>query len=156
MVGQLTLDQHIGVRIPGGQPTHSKALTFSLTHTPESTSVGDYVGTSIAPMVWVRIDAAARAFAAQLRREFKQEYERDPRALRTALLKAMRFEFPLRRGRPNDPRIDEAIRMLGEGKSIREILCLQTSGFEKLDTYGRYLAEKGLRTAISRRRNSKA
>jgi hypothetical protein len=26
MVGQLTLDQHIGVRIPGGQPTDNKLL----------------------------------------------------------------------------------------------------------------------------------
>ena len=26
MVGQLTLDQHIGVRIPGGQPIENKAL----------------------------------------------------------------------------------------------------------------------------------
>ena len=27
MVGQLTLDQHIGVRIPGGQPIENKDLT---------------------------------------------------------------------------------------------------------------------------------
>jgi hypothetical protein len=35
--GQLTLDQHIGVRIPGGQPTENKAvrLIYSLLRKPE-------------------------------------------------------------------------------------------------------------------------
>ena len=32
------------------------------------------------------------------------------------------------------------------------MLRLQIPGFERLDTYGRYLAEKGLRAAIARRR----
>jgi predicted oxidoreductase len=45
--------------------------------------------------------------------------------------------------------------MLEQGKSIKEILRLQTRGFDKLDTYGRYLAEKGLRTAIARRRKKR-
>jgi len=30
MVGQLTLDQHIGVRIPGGQPNDNKAVVHPL------------------------------------------------------------------------------------------------------------------------------
>jgi hypothetical protein len=30
MVGQLTLDQHIGVRIPGGQPNDTKGLIDEL------------------------------------------------------------------------------------------------------------------------------
>jgi predicted oxidoreductase len=42
--------------------------------------------------------------------------------------------------------------MLEQGKSIKEVLRLQTRNFDKVDTYGRYLAEKGLRTAVSRRR----
>jgi predicted oxidoreductase len=42
--------------------------------------------------------------------------------------------------------------MREQGKSVQEILRLQTRGFDKLDTYGRYLAEKGLRSAITRRR----
>ena len=58
----------------------------------------------------------------------------------------------LRRGRPNDPRIDAAVRMHEQGKSIKEILRLQTRNFDKVDTYGRYLAEKGLQTAVTRRR----
>jgi predicted oxidoreductase len=39
--------------------------------------------------------------------------------------------------------------------AVKEILRLQTRGFDKLDTYGRYLAEKGLRTAIARRRKKR-
>jgi hypothetical protein len=33
--------------------------------------------------------------------------------------------------------------------SIKEILRLQTRNFDKVDTYGRYLAENGLRTAVT-------
>ena len=44
------------------------------------------------------------------------------------------------------------MRMIEQGKTVKEILRLQTRGFDKLDAYGRYLAEKGLRMAIARRR----
>ena len=100
----------------------------------------------------MRLEALAREFAAQVRMECQEELVRDPKALRTAVLELVRRELPLRRGRPNDPRIDAAVRMLEQGKSVKEILRLQTRGFDKLDTYGRYLVEKGLRAAISRRR----
>jgi len=99
-----------------------------------------------------RLEALTHDFAAQIHRDFTQEITQDPKALRASVLRLVRRALPLRRGRPNDPRIDAAMRMLEQGKSIREILRLQTRGFEKLDTYGRYLAEKGLRTAIARRR----
>jgi hypothetical protein len=42
--------------------------------------------------------------------------------------------------------------MIQQGKSIKEILRCQIPDFQQMDTYGRYLAEKGLRTAIARRR----
>jgi hypothetical protein len=42
--------------------------------------------------------------------------------------------------------------MIRQGKTIKEILRLQTPRFEELDVYGRYLAEKGLRMGITRRR----
>jgi hypothetical protein len=42
--------------------------------------------------------------------------------------------------------------MFEQGTRIKEILRLQIPGFEKVDTYGRYLADKGLRAAITRRR----
>ena len=99
-----------------------------------------------------RLEALTREFGRRVRRECHQELVRDLKALRVAILQMVRREFPLRRGRPNDPRIDAAIRMLEQGMSIKEILRFQTRGFDTLDTYGRYLAEKGLRAAIARRR----
>ena len=99
-----------------------------------------------------RLEAMTRAFGAQLRRDCREELNRNPKAIRTAILRLVRHELPLRRGRPNDPKLDEAMLLLNEGKSVKEILRLQTTGFDGLDPYGRYLAEKGLRAAISRRR----
>jgi len=99
-----------------------------------------------------RLGVFTGQFAEQLKREFAEELTRDPKALRAAVLRLVRRGLPLRRGRPNDPRIDAAVRMLEQGKSIKEILRLQTRNFDKVDTYGRYLAEKGLRTAVTRRR----
>lgn len=96
--------------------------------------------------------AIARDFLAKVHRECAEELARDPKTLRASILRLVRRELPLRRGRPNDPRIDAAVRMLEQGKSVKEILRLQTRGFDKLDTYGRYLADKGLRAAITRRR----
>jgi hypothetical protein len=103
------------------------------------------------PRPLARVEAATRDFVARIRREFPQELAHDPKELRTAVLRQVRQTLPLRRGRPNDPRIDAAMRMREQGKSVKEILRLQIRGFDKLDTYGRYLAEKGLRTAIARR-----
>ena len=99
-----------------------------------------------------RLHVLVRDFVALVRRDCGEELERDPKALRAAVLRLVRRALPLRRGRPNDPRIDAAVRMLEQGKSIKEILRLQTRNFDKVDTYGRYLAEKGLRTAVTRRR----
>lgn len=99
-----------------------------------------------------RLEAFTGEFAQRVKRAFAEELARDPKALRTAVLRLVRRGLPLRRGRPNDPRIDAAVRMREQGKSIREILELQTRNFDKADTYGRYLAEKGLRTAVTRRR----
>ncbi len=39
-----------------------------------------------------------------------------------------------------------------EGKTVKDVLRLQIHDFDKMDTYGCYLAEKGLRAAIARRR----
>ncbi len=98
------------------------------------------------------LEAIARDFVAKVHRDCAEELAHDRKALRAAVLRLVRRELPLRRGRPNDPRIDAAVRMVEEGKSIKEILRLQTRNFDKVDTYGRYLAEKGLRTAVTRRR----
>jgi hypothetical protein len=101
-----------------------------------------------------RLAALTREFVARLRQDCAEELARNPKALRAAVLRLVRVELPLRRGRPNDPRIDAAIRMLEQGKTVKEVLRFQTRGFERLDTYGRYLAEKGLRAAIARRKKA--
>ena len=103
-----------------------------------------------------RLEAFTGEFAQRVKREFAEELARDPKVVKTAVLRILQRSLPLRRGRPNDPRIDAAVRMLEQGKRVNEILRLQTRGFDKLDTYGRYLAEKGLRTAIARRRKRRA
>ncbi len=97
------------------------------------------------------LEALAREFGAKVRRECAEEFARDPKPFRASVLRLVRRELPLRRGRPNDPRLDAAMRLLEQGRSIKEILRLQISGFDKRDAYERYLAEKGLRTAIARR-----
>jgi len=42
--------------------------------------------------------------------------------------------------------------MVQHGRTVKDVLRAQLPGFDTLDTYGRYLAEKGLRAAIARRR----
>jgi hypothetical protein len=87
-------------------------------------------------------------------RKFAQELVQAPKELRTAFCASCARALPLRRCRPNDPRIDAAVRMFEQGRTVKETLRLQISGFDKLDTYGHYLAEKGLRMSIARRRKS--
>src|SRR5258708_6962719 len=48
MVGQLTLDQHIGVRIPGGQPNWNQLLTTRNVFSPASGASG-----SLAPAITI-------------------------------------------------------------------------------------------------------
>ena len=98
------------------------------------------------------LEAATRDFAARLKRNFSQEIARNPRDFKKQVLRLVRRTLPPRRGRPNNPHIDTAMRMIEQGKTTKEILRSQITDFEKLDTYGRYLAEKGLRGAIARRR----
>jgi hypothetical protein len=99
-----------------------------------------------------RLEALTHDFTRQIRIEFAQEITRDPKTFKKSLLRLIGRQLPPRRGRPNDPQIDAAMRMLDQGKSVKEILRLQIRGFDEMDTYGRLLVEKGLRTAITRRR----
>lgn len=105
---------------------------------------------------WERLETATCKFLRKVRREFQKEFQCDPKRFRDVALRSVRRALPLRRGRPNDPRIDEALRMLERGRSIKEVLRLQLPNFDDMDAYGRYLAEKGIRTAIARRRRLKA
>jgi hypothetical protein len=77
---------------------------------------------------------------------------RGPSTFKKQVVRLLRRELPPRPGRPNDPRLDAAVRLVEQGKSVRQVLRLQIPGFEHLDFYGRYLAEKGLRAALARRR----
>ena len=95
-------------------------------------------------------------FAAQLTKKFALEIALDASRFEKQVLRLVRRGLPPRRGRPNNPRIDAAVRMVQQGKTIKDILRLQIPGFDGLDTYGRYLAEKGLRSAIARRGRSES
>ena len=148
-----TLDQHIGVRIPGGQPNQFKQLSSSSPRLPNRDSVGGNVGTGTGyPLLLKKLERFIHDFTARVRREFASEIARDPKAFKTSVLRLVRKQLPPRRGRPNDPRIDAAVQMLQQGNTVKEVLRTQVPGFDQLDTYGRYLADKGLRTAIARRR----
>lgn len=100
------------------------------------------------------LDAIVRAFALRLKRDFAREIAGDPRTFKKSVVQLVRRELPPKRGRPNDPRLDAAVRMLHQGKSPKDVLRFQIANFDKLDTHGRYLAEKALRAALARRRKS--
>ncbi len=125
----------------------------------ESSAIGRWIGrwndvleSSKHRPLQERLEAFTGDFAKKIKREFAPEISRDPKAFKTSILRLMRRALPLRRGRPNDPQIDAAMRMLHQGKSVKEILRLQIRGFDDMDTFGRFLVEKGIRTAIARRR----
>ena len=102
-----------------------------------------------------RLEQTLRKFAARLRSDFADEIARDPAGFKKHVLKLIRRQLPPRPGRPNDPRIDAALIMVSQGKSLKQVLRSQVPGFDQMDTYSRYLAEKGLRTAIARRCGSR-
>lgn len=97
------------------------------------------------------LQVAIKKFAADLMREFSQEIANEPRKFKKRVLGLVRRELPPKRGRPASPQIESALQLLRAGKSVREVLRLQIPGFDALDTYGRYLAEKGLRQGLARR-----
>jgi len=97
-------------------------------------------------------DSVARDFARKLRHKFSQEISSNPRDFKKQVIRAIRRELPPGRGRPASPRIEAAIAMLQQGKTVREVLQAQIEGFEQVDAYGRYLMEKALRQATARRR----
>jgi len=105
-------------------------------------------------MVMKSLARDVRDFVQHLQRNHASDLARDARGFKKQVVTLIRRELPPRRGRPNDPRIDAALQMIQQRKSIKEILRCQIPDFEQMDTYGRYLAEKGLRTAIARRRRN--
>jgi hypothetical protein len=102
------------------------------------------------------VEVVACEFASFLKLQFADQIIRDPRIFKKTVLRLVRRELPPKRGRPNDPRLDAAARMVNDQrKSVKDVLRIQVPGFDELDTYGRYLAEKGLRAALARRRKSR-
>lgn len=93
------------------------------------------------------------AFTEGLRRdpEFAEAIRADLRGFRGDLLRAIRAQLRLRRGRPTDPLLDSACALLKQGKAVAEVLRSQIPGFATLDPYTQYLSEKGLRQAAARR-----
>ena len=100
------------------------------------------------------IELMLREFTGRIRRQFAEEISRDPASFKRQIIGLIRRGLPPGRGRPKDPRIDAALRMLEQGETVKAVLRSQITGFDNLDAYGRYLAEKGLRTALARRRRS--
>jgi hypothetical protein len=102
------------------------------------------------------VAGTVQEFTAILKRKFAQEIMNDATAFKKHVVRLIRRELPPRRGRPANPALDAAVRMIEQGKTFRDVLRLQVPNFEQMDTYGRYLAEKGLREAIARRRGQRA
>jgi hypothetical protein len=96
-------------------------------------------------------EASAREFALFLKTHFAQEIARDARGFKKLVLRLIRRELPPKRGRPNNPLLDDAVRMVTEGRSVKDVLRLQVHDFERMDAYGRYLVDRGMRAAIARR-----
>lgn len=94
-------------------------------------------------------------FILELRCRFREQSEKQPAEFKKQVVRLVRRHLPPRPGRPNNPRIDAAVRMVEQGKPIREVLRAQMPDFDRLDSYGRYLAEKGLRVAVTRRCRSR-
>ena len=104
----------------------------------------------------LNVEQTISQFASRLRSRFHDQIARDAREFKKLVLRLIRRGLPPRPGRPNDPRLDAACRMIRQGKTVKQVLWLQIPDFDRLDTYGRYLAEKGLRAAIARRFRIKA
>jgi len=71
------------------------------------------------------VEAAAREFASFLKMNFTQEIARDPSAFKKSVVRMVRQQLPPRRGRPNDPQIDAALRMIDRGEHVKDVLRVQ-------------------------------
>ena len=98
-----------------------------------------------------RLESGIREFTDRLKRDFAQEIAHNPRDFKKKVLKLIRHTLPPGQGRPPSPQIEAALVMLRQGKTVRDVLRAQISGFDQVDAYGRYLAEKALRQALARR-----
>jgi hypothetical protein len=103
----------------------------------------------------VDVDTAIRDFAAKLKRDFPEELTADARGFKKRAMRLLRRELPPGRGRPTDPQLDAAARMVNQGRPIRDVVRWLVPGYDQMDTTGRYLTAKGLRAALARRRKQR-
>lgn len=87
------------------------------------------------------------AYALRHNQVLKAAIQPDPRGLRADLLGLVRAQFPVRRGRHSDPRIDAACEMVRKGKTVQQSLKAQIPSWRNMDPYTRMLAAKGLHHA---------
>jgi hypothetical protein len=98
--------------------------------------------------------AAGFVDALRHEREFGEAITANLRGFRGDLLRAVRTQLRMRRGRPTDPLLDRACGLLRQGKSVADVLRAQIPRYDTRDKYERYLLEKGLRQASKRRKKS--
>jgi hypothetical protein len=158
----LPLDQHIGVRIPGGQPNHSKADSPLTAHTPDRVSVVKNVGThsrpgaesldrpGLSPEELKAIDRDAETFLSRFAHAHAAAIARNTKAVRRRLLWLIAGRFQLKRGPKSDPQIVRAHQMLQQGVERRELLPRLVPGFNALDRYGQHLLRKSFYPKLRR------
>jgi hypothetical protein len=141
-----------------GGSTPSRGTTKSTTYKPQNpeTCSNLFQNSNSGPvevcLSRTSAEDAVYEFVSFLKTHFAENIVADPRRFKKMVLHLVRKGLPPKRGRPKDPRIDAAVQMADQGKSTKEILRSQIHNFDRMDTYSRYLAEKGLRTAIASRR----
>ena len=97
------------------------------------------------------LEQMLRKFSAKMKRQFAKEIARDPAKFKKQAVRLLRRTLPPGRGRPNNPRYDEAARMADQGKAVGDILRSLDPSFDSLDPWTRMLAARGLRAALRRR-----
>jgi hypothetical protein len=90
-------------------------------------------------------------FAGRLKKLFSAEIAKNDVRFKKLVVKLLRKALPPRPGRRNDPRINFAIHLLQQGKTLREVLQIQIPDFESMDSYARILADRGLRKSLAAR-----
>jgi hypothetical protein len=113
--------------------------------------VAKEMGTEQSPANWQEILAIeTRKFADRLKKVFSAEISQNAVNFKKSVVRLIR-PLPPRPGRRNDPRIDAAILLLKQGKTLRDVLRIQIPGFEQMDPYTQILADRGLRKSLAAR-----
>jgi len=106
------------------------------------------------PEVYTRLAGYTTSFAGTLRNDPElapfMGTRHELAGFRHDLQGLIRDQLPLRRGRPPDPRFDDALRMIAEGMTEDEVLRSQNPGWDTLDPYFQGFARKHLRQAMAR------